>query len=91
MRDLQARVAPGLGTCKENCGVSSLFLASEQEEGKRGEGAGAGRKGEGREWIMKKKKKILQIPLQREGAQHNPLRMSPARLFCAEPAAAKFF
>lgn len=38
-----------------------------------------------------RKKKILQIPLQKEKVQHNPLRMSPARLFCAEPAAAKFF
>lgn len=54
---MRARVAPGLGTCKENCGVSSLFLVSEQEEGKREEEAGAGRTGEGREWIMKEKKK----------------------------------
>lgn len=72
MRDLRARVSPDQGTCEKNCGVSSLLLASEQDargggEGeKREEGAGEGRKGEGREWIMKEKKKILQIPLQRE-------------------------
>lgn len=63
--EVRSRVAPGLGSRKKNCGVSSLFLAFEQEGVKREEGTGAGRKGEAREWIMKGKK-ILQIPLQRE-------------------------
>lgn len=59
MRDLRARVAPDQGICEENCGVSSFLLASEQDGGGGGgeEGAGEGRKGEGREWIMKERKK----------------------------------
>lgn len=58
MRDLRARVAPDQGTCEENCGVSSLPLASKQMDGwgEREEEAGEGRKGEGREWITKEKK-----------------------------------
>lgn len=47
MRDSRARVAPGLGTCRENSGVSSV-LALERKGGRRG-GAGEGREGEGRE------------------------------------------
>lgn len=30
---MRARVAPDQGTCEENCGVSSLLLASKQEGG----------------------------------------------------------
>lgn len=78
--EVRSRVAPGLGSCKKNCGVSSLFLAFEQEGVKREEGTGAGRKGEAREWIMKGKKNPSNSSAEGERAQHNPLRMSPARL-----------
>lgn len=89
--EVRSRVAPGLGSCKKNCGVSSLFLAFEQEGVKREEGTGAGRKGEAREWIMKGKKKSFKFLCRgREStAQSSKDESRPA--LCAEQTAAKFF
>lgn len=76
VRDLQAGVAPALGTCRENSGVSHVLAPEREGEGGGEEGAGAereagGGRGQGTDYA-KKKKKSPNIPSQRGSAAALP-------------------